>query len=463
MIERVVAQIERYKMFSPGIAAGVAVSGGADSMCLLYVLREIAPRWNLHLSVVHIDHGIRGEASRADAEFVRQQAAALGLFFHLHEANLSSTDENLEQAARKVRQEFYGDLIASGAVDRVATGHTRSDQAETVLYRLFRGAGLAGLRGVLPVTNSGLVRPLLDVTREEIEAWLRERGIEWREDETNLHRTFARNRLRHEFLPMIREAFNPRLDEVLAHLAVLAQDEEDWWRRELGPVPARIPVYLNVLELAAEHPAISRRLIRQALERIKGDLRQVNFSHVETVLEMARSRQGSGRVQLPGVDVFRSFDWIRIAPAGHDTGRERNFRLPMTIPGEVKLPFERGILKVEFRSSRDKVKDEIDWRRLPLFPETLPAGQVGVRSGLLELRNWRPGDQYRRIGQLHSEKLKTLFQEWRIPLWQRRHWPVLVLGERIVWSRLFGVAEEFAAGPETDQVLRVTEEQYPEL
>ena len=124
-------------------------------------------------------------------------------------------DGNLEQAARNVRQAFYSELMASGAVDRVATGHTRSDQAETVLYRILRGSGLTGLSGILPVTNEGLVRPLLEIDRSEIEAWLRQHEIAWREDETNQDRTYARNRLRHEILPLLRESFNPQLDAAL--------------------------------------------------------------------------------------------------------------------------------------------------------------------------------------------------------------------------------------------------------
>ena len=172
------------------------------------------------------------------AEFVAQLARSFELPFHLRQANVPAIDGNLEEAARNVRQAFYAELIASGAVDRVATGHTRSDQAETVLYRILRGSGLTGLSGILPVTREGLVRPLLEIDRSEIEAWLRERDIAWREDQTNQDRTYARNRLRHEILPLLREDFNPQLDAALANLATLARDEEAYWDSELcQPTP----------------------------------------------------------------------------------------------------------------------------------------------------------------------------------------------------------------------------------
>src|SRR5262245_49227894 len=138
-MERILNTINRYRMFAPGQRVGVAVSGGADSMCLLYWLHELAPQWNLHLKVVHVEHGLRGEASRQDAEFVRDHATRLGLEVQLRHANLSQVPDNLEQAARRFRQAFFAELLATGQVDRVATGHTLNDQAETVLYRLLRG------------------------------------------------------------------------------------------------------------------------------------------------------------------------------------------------------------------------------------------------------------------------------------------------------------------------------------
>ncbi len=435
---------------------GMAVSGGLDSICLLHLLRDMAPHWNLHLSVVHIEHGIRGEASRADAEFVCEIAARFGLPFHLLEAQLASSTENLEQAARRARQGFFQALISAGTVDRIATGHTRSDQAETVLYRILRGAGFSGLRGVLPVTKQGVVRPLLDVERTEIEAWMREHKIEWREDQTNTDRTFARNRLRHEILPLLRQAFNPHLDSGLAQLADLARDEEDYWNGLLPLVVSKAgAVFWRAADLAAAHPAMARRTVRRIFESVRGDLRQIDFSHVETVLEMARSESGSGRAQLPGLDIFRSFDWIRVAPAGFDSGRRRDFSTAIGVPGSAGLPGGSASVTLtlidpgEGDGAHDKVRSELDWQRLSCFPNSDAVGQCGAASVLLELRNWRPGDRYRPAGESRERKIKDFFQEARIPLWDRRDWPVLVLDGRIVWARRFGPATDFAA-PDRD-------------
>jgi len=432
------------------------VSGGADSVFLLHALHQLAPRWNLKLSVVHIEHGIRGAASLADAEFVRGLASQFALPFQVRSANVPAVAGNLEQAARNARQGFYADLIAAGTLDRIATGHTHNDQAETVLYRILRGSGLAGLAGILPVTDEALVRPLLEVKRHEIETWLRERGIEWRWDETNCDPSYARNRLRHETLPMLRETFNPRLDEALVHLAILAQDEERYWSAELDRYPLAPPEspILTTAQLTSLPAAVARRLVRRLIRHIKGDLRQIDFTHVEKILEMARSPQGHARVHLPGVEVIRSLDWLRFAPPGFTSRSKHDFSIPLRAPSSVELPRSCTRITLQLLEKPESLEpyatvvNDLDWQRVAVREEA-PSG--------LELRNWRPGDQYRQVGRSKQEKVKVLFQEARVPLWERRGWPIITYNETILWARRFGAAAEFVAGPETRVILRVGE------
>lgn len=472
MLERIAEFIARHDMFPPGARVGVAVSGGADSVFLLHALLELAPRWNLQLSIVHVDHGIRGALSRADATFVADLAARLHLNFHLRQADVPAIDDNMEQAARHVRQGFFAELISTGAVDRIATGHTRSDQAETVLYRILRGSGLPGLCGILPVTKEQVVRPMLELDRSEIECWLRQRNIAWRDDETNQDSSLARNRLRHDILPLLRDNFNPRLDETLANMASLAQDEESYWAAELErhPSPSRnTPQILSTIELTTLPAALARRIIRQTIEHAKGDLRQIDFAHVERILQMARSQAGHDRVQLPGLDVLRSFEWIRLAATplapGSETpmlSRDRqgavasgfDFSVAIHPPGSVELPDGSARITLQILEKGERaeacgtVVSELDWGRLT-SPNGAPSG--------LEVRNWRPGDQYQRMGQSRKQKIKMLFQEHRIPLWDRWNWPIVTYNGCIVWARRFGAAAEFAAGSATPVVLAVGE------
>ncbi len=462
MLEKVAKTIARYSMFQPDQRVGVAVSGGADSVCLLHVLRELAPRWNLRLTVLHLDHQLRGEESRQDAAFVRDLAAALDLPFVLQETDVAAlcreTGDNLEQAARAARLEFFTRLIEAGTVDRIAAGHTRSDQAETVLFRFLRGSGTAGLAGIRPVTDDGIVRPLLEVDRAEVERYLRERGIAWRNDSTNASTVFARNRIRHELLPQLTRDWNPALPETLAHTADWAQAEEQYWESELARLaPAHLtfepPAVLIQTDPLADLPlAVARRLIRRAVETAKGDLRGIGFEHLAAVLELAASAEGHGRLQIPGLDVFRSFNWLRIAPPALDNLDNRNYRLPLPVPGAVRLPGQRVVVHTELFENTNVTETSaevyngcvgwLDWNRL---------------SGSLEVRNWRPGDRYQPAGHSGVENIKVLFHEARVPLWERRHWPVVTMGDAILWARRFGPAVEFAARLGSGPVLGIRE------
>ena len=441
-LQRVAATIERYGMFAPGQRTGVAVSGGADSVCLLHVLLELG--WPC-LTVLHLDHGLRGEESRADAAFVGEMARNLGVAMVSRETSLAP-DGNLEQNARRARLDFFRETIASGVVDRVAVGHTRSDQAETVLFRLLRGSGTAGLAGVRPVTSDGIVRPLIEVERGEVEAYLRARGIAWRVDSTNASPRFARNRIRHELIPQLARDWNPEVVSALARAGELATADEQYWAGEIERLLPAEPV-LNASELAALPEAVARRLIRRAIERARGDLLGIGFHHIDGVLRLARASAGSGRVQAPGLDICRSFDEIRVGGV-----LERPYCLRATAPGMIRIPGTNRVIQLEliekpetFGNSDYVYNGEmgfVDWERV---------------SGSLELRSWMPGDRIQPMGSSGIKKFKTLFQNARIPAWERVCWPLLVDGDAIVWSRRFGPAAEYAAGPHSRAILQIRE------
>jgi tRNA(Ile)-lysidine synthase len=462
VLERVAEIITRYSMFQTGQRVGVAVSGGADSVCLLHVLFELAPRWNLRLSVLHLDHQLRGEESRQDARFVGQLAGGLGLPFSLSEVDVAGLarehGENMEQAARNERRRFFLDHLRSGAADRIALGHTRSDQAETVLFRFLRGSGTAGLAGIRPVTSEGFVRPLLGVDRNAVEQFLRDRNIARREDSTNASLDFARNRIRHELLPMLQREWNPAIADTLAHTADWALEEESYWDAEVDRLASRhITVKPPAVFLRADHlsqlPAAgARRLIRRAIEMVKGDLLGVDFAHIAAVAALAAQHEGDGRLQVPGVDVYRSFEWLRLAPPGIHHLENRNFRFPAPVPGSIELPGSGSTVLFELienktptecrESGYNGLMECLDWDRI---------------SGALEVRNWRPGDQYKPAGRSGEERIKLLFQQARVPLWERRSWPVVTSGNGIVWARRFGPAADLVATPETRVLLKIQE------
>jgi tRNA(Ile)-lysidine synthase len=452
VLERVAATISRYDMLAPGARVIVAVSGGPDSVCLLHVLRELKIRV---VGIAHVNHKLRGESSEEDQRFVAGLARDVDLEFYSTVA--ACEGGNLEQTARRARREFFHDLIRKGRADRIALGHTRDDQAETVLFRMLRGSGLAGLAGILPVTAEGLIRPLLGVTRGEVETFLCERGIPWREDASNREPRFARNRIRHELLPRLKRDWNPRLAEALAHLADLAYEEERWWAVEIAQLAQQMftrspgAVEVSTHELAQLPRAVARRLIRHAIRQAKGNLHGVQFSHVESVLELPET---GGKAELPGIHAIRSFDWIRLEVPGRPP---RNPLTPettgeVTIPGRYLAPDGNSMICLEVirraqgANACATLKSDLYFRKVP---------------ERLVLRGWKPGDRYCPVGHANDRKLKELFQRQRIPSWRRPFWPILCCGDKILWARDFGPAAEHGqdSGRGVQFRLRVTEVQ----
>jgi tRNA(Ile)-lysidine synthase len=438
VLERMCKTIARYQMLGPGNRVIAAVSGGPDSVCLLHALREIQPRLGFRLAgVAHFNHKLRGEASDEDERFVERLTRTFDLEFYCASAEVAQAPGNLEQAARRARRAFFRSLIERGLAERIALGHTRDDQAETVLFRLLRGSGLAGLAAILPVTSEGAVRPLLGVTRAEVLAFLKDREIAWREDATNLEPRFARNRIRRSLLPQLSRNWNPRLAETLAHLADLAYAEERWWAEEIGRRAERIlvasqgAVELRAQDLMDLPLAMARRLVRLAIRRAKGGLTGVEFGHIERVLELAGRPAGAGRVELPGVEVTRSFDWLRLVLPGIPLRSEPR---RVGAPGRHPSPDGNTLICLDI-----------------IQREQIAQGCVTLGwnvAGGLELRGWRPGDHYRPAGYSRDHKLRELFQKGRIPSWRRPGWPILTYEDKILWARQFGPADAFCgSGP----------------
>lgn len=296
-------------LFRPGMRVAVAVSGGADSVALLRALIEAAPEIGLVLLVAHVHHGIRGAEADADAQFVEELAAEHGLAFHRKDVDVPAaareSRETLEEAARRLRYEWFSALLESGVADAVATAHTLDDQAETVLHKLLRGAWTEGLGGIFPIVKrpKGMIlRPFLGTRREEIEAWLSQIGQSFKEDSTNADVTYTRNRLRRELLPAL-AAFNPQIRWHLANLATLAREEDAYWQGELvrilpqlllpgrpvrgggraasvGPKEASVGLELERLPAS---PAFRRRILRAAARELGASL---NFEQTERLLAM---------------------------------------------------------------------------------------------------------------------------------------------------------------------------------
>ena len=482
---RALDSIERHSMIRSGDRIGVAVSGGADSVALLRLLAELRARLGIQLFVLHFHHQLRGADADEDESFVAQLARGHRFDFLADRADVAGEARregwNLEDAGRRLRYEFFASVVSSHALNRVAVAHTANDQAETVLAHLLRGTGPAGLAGIYPVAGS-IIRPLLDIGREELREYLLALNQPWREDATNLDTTRTRSRIRHKLLPFLQREFEPATVTHLARVAGLAREEEMFWHaledERFVALTAREPsggVSLSVADLLSPIPffpaaggessypreaavqpalALTRRLVRRIFLELRGGRQQFTARHVEDVLHLATKSQSGARIELPGVHVERRFDrlvFLRATGGGRTEkkatldSRALEFEYTIAHPG---LSESAHVVVPEIR--RQFTLKVIDWtsvsRETSKGRETLDLDRL--RWPLI-LRNWRPGDSYRPHRRLRVRKLKRMLLESRVPKSDRTSWPVLTSAGSLVWALGFPIADEFAAGSGT--------------
>lgn len=453
-------EVAAKRFFHPGQRVGVAVSGGPDSVLLLHFMKILAKDSGLTLAAVHFNHRLRGAESDGDEAFVRSLAATLGVEYLGGAADVGQAARdrhgNLEAVARDLRYRYFFSLIDQDRLDIVATAHTASDQAETVLMRILRGTGTRGLGGIYPLLDGKVVRPFLSVTRAEVMREIGTRGISYRIDSTNLNLRLRRNKVRNELLPLLEREYNPAIVMLLNQLAERSRDDEVClerlarerahpWRVRAG-VEERIPVRV-LCELSA---ALARRVLRQMIQAVRGSTRGLTHVHIESLRRFAAGAQSGKTLVLPGgVRVRKEFSWLVAAPSDRPAARE-DFSYAVTIPGELPVPelscsFHFKIL------SRDCPSEG--------YNQTKPVGVDPHKlSADLALRNWRAGDGFSPVGSRTFRKLKELFRERKIPEDQRRSWPVLLSAGQIVWVRGMPPAKEFAVTEASRQVLVIEEE-----
>jgi tRNA(Ile)-lysidine synthase len=483
MIERqFFATLARHDMVHPGDRVLVAVSGGPDSTALLTLFRHAARRLGVELHVAHLDHGWRGRGSARDAEFVRRLALRMGLpvtIGHAGGRTASGTtrrQSSREAIGRALRMRFLMETAVAVGATRVAVGHTLDDQAESLLMRLLRGSGTRGLAGTYPVVDGLFIRPLLGVRRAEIVAYLRSRRQAYRVDPTNRDTTLTRNRVRRRLIPLLEREFNPAAAEVLARSAGLLRDEEAWmdqlsraaFRGAATVEPGGIS--LAVPALVAMPRALLRRVLRRAVESVRGHLLGLDFRHVEE-MERLLSRPGPGSIDMPGGwRVARRPGTLRLesvvtgghtgrparvsaggrSPSGDDHGAAGGCREAVCpIPGRVDLPGLGLALRARVVTSEDPaVAPGPD--RACLDADLLP--------GPLLVRPRRPGDRFVPLGGPGTRKVKSFLIDRKVPVAERGRIPLVLENGRVAWIVGHRIDDRFKVTPDTRRILVLEKE-----
>jgi tRNA(Ile)-lysidine synthase len=423
--------IEENSLFAPGDTVVVAVSGGADSVALLdilFSLREL----RLKPAVAHLNHLLRGNEADADEEFVRKLAESYGVPFEVRRVDVGAVarreGRSLEDAGRAARYKFFAELAALHNAHAVALAHHADDQAETVLMRLLRGSGGSGLCAMAAKSAGLYVRPLLNVTRGEIEEYLRGRGIAWRTDSSNAVTDFLRNRIRHELIPYLAR-YNPAISERLSATAEALAADEEFLDGATNSAFARHAVLsagrviLTLPGLRAEPRAIRMRLYRRAILQAKGDLARIGIRHLRGIDGLVFSAKPHLALDLPdGLRTAKSYGEISLF-AGEEKKPLLSGEIYLDGPGIYPLPGS-GMIAVDYADAASDLKTVSAWtayfdlERAP-FP--------------WRVRAFSPGDRFSPFGMTGQKKVKELFIDAKVPRADRCRIPILFCGETLLW------------------------------
>lgn len=406
MLNKLCVFLRRYDMLQPGDHVVCALSGGADSVALVYAMKLLAEKLEITVSAAHFNHGLRGEESDGDEAFVRRFCQQHDIALQVGSGKVETGKKGLEAAARKARYDFLCSIPG-----KIATAHTADDNAETVLLHLVRGTGLKGLGGITPV-NGRIIRPMLNVTRAEVEAFLQEYHLHWINDSSNSTDQFLRNRLRHHVMPLLREE-NPKIAENLSATALRLREDEALLA-DLSREQAT-----NDVQLLRRMPAgLRKRVLAQILE--DSGVLEPEAEHIALAEKLVLSEKPSAKAAFPGgVTLCRQYNRLEKYQPTEPLGT-----IDLDCPGSVELPWLG--LRVICRPAAESI-DEKDAFTV------IPDGKITIRSRC-------PGDAMRLAG--GTKKLKELFIDSKIPAAHRQNIPVLSDGSGVLAVYGFGVNKD---------------------
>ena len=517
---KVIAFVRRYNLILPAESIVVGVSGGADSVCLLHILAKWQNRLDIKLHAAHLNHQLRGAESDGDAEYVADLAASLGIAVTIGKRDVAEYRSRrncpVEEAARELRYDFLARVASDVGARRVAVGHTKDDQVETILMHILRGTGTSGLRGLEPSTpmirgnhrvslrakrsNLSVIRPLLDITRQQTLSYCQQHQLKPRFDSSNLSLSFLRNRLRLELLPSLRK-YNPNVDEALLRLARIATDDNafieqqasQWW--DEASRQEKSAIYLDKEKIGSLPAALQSQLIRLAVGRILGDTRDIEANHIEAIRNLLTKPVGK-RISLPhGLICWSEYDEVAIAslspslpaiPKKRSNQRislrvnptKKNLRqllsstcpfpplqgkFPLKLPGETVLPGWKVIASIVQRQAaslslsgtsplprRERIKVRVK------SPSNLAAEfdlhKVGTE---LFVRQRQPGDKFQPLGMDMPKKLQDFMVDAKIPLAWRDQIPIVCSPQQIIWVVGWRIDDRVRVTEATKEILRL--------
>lgn len=456
-VKRVAQTIDKQDMLQKGNAVLIGVSGGPDSVALLSVLTALAPKYSLRLGVAHINHCLRGAASDQDERFVESLARENDMPCYIRRIDMRSRQEEtgfcLEEAGREARYEFFRQIAEAKRYDKIAVGHHANDDAELILLNLLRGSGCSGISGI-PAKRDPIVRPLIDVSRNEIMSYIIQYGLKYRTDASNEDTNYLRNRIRHQLMPTLME-YNPQITDSLVRIGNILSSEDEWVESLIVPLfqeaillEEKRRIVLSVPALQKLHIAPVRRILRKTVAQVKKDLRRISYAHIHAATRLIYNAGAVGQIDLPGrLRITRNKDRLIV------TKEKKSLRSPALSGRNLQIHYEYSLNEPEAASGELKI-DEIDvlLKFSKVAADRFPAeAKTETWTGWIDwdrltfpliIRNLRPGDRFRPFGMKGSQKVNDFFCNNKVPAADRHRFPLLVSGSRITWIAGFRIDDD---------------------
>ena len=454
-IDKLRETIRRFDLLKKGDRVLVALSGGPDSVALLYGLLAIQPEFDLKLYLAHLNHKLRGAESDEDERFVKELAGSLKLRFFSKRVDVQKESKrrklSIEECAREIRYEYLQKIAERIKADKIALGHQADDQAETFLMRLLRGAGGAGLSGI-PAKRGKIIRPLIQIKREDIEKFLKANKISYRLDSSNYLTDYFRNKVRLSFLPKIKEEFNPKIVETLNRTADILSFQQEYIEKiceqilqEIG-TKGKNRIIIALKEFAHYDISLQREMIRLCVKKLKGDLNQLTYESVERALDLVQKKKSGRKVRLANKI------WMEISEKELVFYKEREakeFDYSLALPGEVNLKGCGVKIKAEIVKGKPTsrilfTQDQniafLDWEKL---------------KSPFRLRSRRRGDKFKPLGMKGTKSLADFLIDAKVLHHLRDEVPILTSKGKIAWVVGYRINDEFKVTDKTRKVLKV--------
>lgn len=457
MKEKVINTIIKNNLIEKGDNILVGVSGGPDSMALLYVLREAKRKIDFNLYVAHVNHGVRGKEADEDEEYVREVSDKLGIPFYSIKVDMSKyAKENKlseEEAGREIRYSFFRQVLSQIGNGKIAVAHNKNDQAETLMMRFIRGTGLDGLKG-MDYKNGDVIRPLLDVSRDEIERYIKENNIEVRIDKTNFKPIYSRNKIRLELIPFIKENFNENFIDTIYRTSRLMAVDSDFLNKfalekyeQMIHKETKNKIIINREKFLDQHDSIKSRILRIAIEKLLGHIKGIEEKHIYDAINLVFNNNTGKRIHLPkNIQISIGYGYFTVE----------------------KIDLKNAIANYEYIIDIEKLT-KIDELKCEIITEILDVNEVDINKtnrfikyfdydkiyGNLYIRNRRPGDKFFPLGMKGKKKLKDFFIDLKIPRDIRDKIPLLVDDCNIIWVVGYRTSELYKIKPETKRVLKI--------